>query len=167
MLTVLLDSIALTRLVGLATTVAASSVLCGCAVGRFGTLAAHVQLRGDLSDVTVYSIGLHLRARNDDPGAHLGFSKRIYTFAGADLSPPGWYVLRVPLPACTAVAQDLSTFGIDLATAPPAGGLSLGYVHTQIFARVPPDASVLIQYGPGLRIDKLSTLTETTSCATH
>lgn len=166
-LPILLEPTLWARLVRLAVVVAASSGLCGCAVGRFGTLAAHVQPRGDVSDVTVYSVGLHLRARADDPGAHLGFSKRTYTFAVADMSPPGWYVLRVPLPERAAVAQDLTTVGIDLATADPAGGLSIGYVHTQLFVRVPLDASVQIQFGPGLRIDKLSTLTETPPCATH
>lgn len=160
-LLVLLEPISLARV---AVLVAASNGLCGCAVGRFGTLAAHVQQRGDVSDVEVYSVGLHLRARAGDPGAHLGFSKRTYTFAADDMPAPGWYFLRVPLPERAAVAQNLMTVGIDVATGAPAAGLSIGYVHTQLFARVPLDASVQIRFGPGLRIDRLSTLTETPPC---
>jgi len=163
-----LDLLALTDpalLARVALLVAASSGLSGCAVGRVGVLAAHVQQRGEVSEVEVYSVGLHLRARADDPGGHLGFSKRTYTFAADDMPVPGWYFLRVPLPECAAIAQDLVTFGIDLTSAGPVGGLSVGYVHTQFFARVPLDSSILIQFGRGLRIDRLSTLTERPQCA--
>ena len=55
----------------------------GCAVGRNGTLAAQVQHDGTLTTVAVYSVGLHLRTRSDDLGAHLGLARRASVFAGA------------------------------------------------------------------------------------
>lgn len=142
------------------------AALSGCAVGSVGTLAANVQRRDTLSVLSVYSVGLHWRTRADDPGVHFGYSKRTYAFVVDDTLTPGWYFLSVPSPAGSAFAQDLMTIGMDLSAAAPQAGLSLGYVRTRLFARVPLDASVLIEYvGSDLRIEKLQTCVENTACA--
>ena len=142
------------------------TALSGCAVGSFGTLAVNIQHRDTLSVLSVYSVGLHVRTRADDPGAHFGYSKRTYAFAADDTLAPGWYFLSVPSAARSAFAQELLTVGADLSLGEPAAGLSLGYVYTRLLARVPLDACVLIQYvGSEVRIDKLQTCTEDTACA--
>lgn len=142
-----------------------SAALSGCAVGNVGTLVAQVQQRGNVSELSVYSVGLHLRNRADDPGAHLGVSRRTYFFLADGLLAPGWYLLRAPLAPVEAMAQDLMTVGIDFTTAAPEAGLSLGYTHTRLLARVPLDASVLIEYGADLRVEKFTVLKQESTCA--
>jgi hypothetical protein len=138
----------------------------GCAIGSFGTLAANVDRRDTVSVLSVYAVGLHLRTRADDRGAHLGYSRRVYTFAADDTLQPGWYLLRVPSPAGNALAQDMTTFGIELSVVAPEAGLSLGYIHTRLMARVPHDACVVIDYaGAGLGITRLQTFAEDAACA--
>lgn len=142
------------------------AALSGCALGSFGSLAANVERRDTLTVLSIYSVGLQLRTRADDPGLHFGYSKRSYTFAADDTLTPGWHFLRVPSPAQSAFAQDLMTIGLDLSVVAPEAGFSVGYVHTRLLARVPPDASVLIEYaGPELRIDKFRICAEDTRCA--
>lgn len=143
------------------------AALSGCAVGSVGTLVANVERRDTASVLSVYSVGLHLRTRPDDPGAHIGYSKRTYVFIADGTLAPGWYFLSVPSPARSALAQDLTTIGVDLSPAAPTAGLSLGYVHTRLLARVPWNACVLIEYfGSEMRINKLQTCEENT-CAMH
>lgn len=142
-----------------------SAALSGCAIGSVGTLAAHVQRHDNVSVLSIYSVGLHVRTQADDPGAHLGYSRRTYFFAVDDMLASGWYFLRAPSPERSAFAQDLMTLGIDLSTTAPDAGLSVGYAHTRLFARVPIDASVHIQFRSDLRIEKFSTLPEESSCA--
>lgn len=140
-------------------------MLSGCAVGNVGTLAANVERHDAVSVLSVYSVGLHLRTRGDDPGAHFGVSKRSHVFVGDDMPTPGWYFFRVPSPAREALAQDLTTFGVDLSTTAPAAGISLGYVHTRLIARVPSSADMLIEFvGHDLRIEKVKTCEENTAC---
>ena len=141
------------------------AALSGCAVGSIGTLAANVERHDTVSVLSVYSVGLHLRTRADDPGAHIGYSKRSHVFVADDTLASGWYFLNVPSPARSAFAQDLTTIGVDLSPAAPTAGISLGYVHTRLFARVPSNACVLIEYvGSELRINKLQTYEENTVC---
>lgn len=90
-------------------TIAMSAVLSACAIGNFGSLAAKVAQNGDVSTLDLYSVGLHLRTRPDDLGAHLGYSHRTYTSVSDGTLDPGWYFLRVPSPHGEAVAQDLTT----------------------------------------------------------
>jgi hypothetical protein len=142
------------------------TALSGCAVGSFGTLAANIQRRDTLTVLSVYSLGLHVRTRSDDPGANFGFSKRVYAFPADDELRPGWYFLSVPSPTARAFAQDLLTVGLDLSLAAPEPSVSVGYVFTRIFAEVPLDACVLIEYsGSDLRIDHFQTCAEDTVCA--
>lgn len=141
------------------------AALGACAVGGMGTLAAQVQQRDALSVLTVHSIGLHLRTREDDRGAHLGYSARTYAFGGDAALEPGWYFLSVPSPGRSAIAQDLMTFGMEVSTVNPLAGFTLGYAHNRLHARVPGDASLLIEYrGSNLRIDKLQICQENIEC---
>lgn len=157
----------LPRAAGRGLAMALCTALSGCAVGSFGTLAAHVDRRDTVSVLSVYAVGLHVRTRADDRGAHLGYSRRVYAFAADDGLQPGWYFLRVPSPARGAFAQDLRTVGVDISLAAPLAGLSLGYVHTRLLARVPLDACVLIDYaGAGLGIARIQTFAEVATCAT-
>lgn len=146
--------------------VALCSASSGCAVGSFGTLAANVERRDALSVMSVYAVGLHVRTRADDRGAHFGYSRRVYAFPADDTLQPGWYFLRVPSPDRSAFAQNLMTFGIDISVAAPDAGLSLGYSHTRLLARVPLDACVVIGYaGAGLGIARIQTFAEDAACA--
>lgn len=155
------------RWTGRGLSVALCTALSGCAVGSFGTLAANVERRDTVSVLSVYAVGLHVRTRADDRGAHFGYSRRVYAFAADDALQPGWYLLRVPSPARSALAQDMTTVGIDLSMALPEAGLSLGYVHTRLLARVPLEACVLIDYaGAGLGIARIQTFAEDAVCAT-
>ena len=142
------------------------TALSGCAVGSFGTLAANVESRDTVSVLSVYSVGVHLRTRADDPGGHIGYSKRSYVFVADGTLAPGWYFLSVPSPARSAYAQDLTTIGLELSAAAPIKGISLGYAHTRLLARMPSNACVLIEYvGPDLQVGKLKTCEEDTVCA--
>ncbi|MEO8314206.1 MAG: hypothetical protein ABI645_05370 [Pseudomonadota bacterium] len=141
------------------------AVLTGCALGNVGTLTANVERHDEVSVLSIYSVGLHLRSSADDPGAHFGFSKRSHVFVGDEALVPGWYFFRVPSPAGGALAQDLTTFGVDLSMTEPAAGISLGYVHTRLIARVPSNADMLIEFvGQDLRIEKMKTCEENTAC---
>lgn len=151
--------------------VALSALVCvgsgGCAVGGVGTLLAHVEPRETVSVLSVYSLGIHLRQRDDDPGAHVGYSRRTYTFAGRMDAAPGWHVMRVPAPTDSAIAQDLLTVGIDLTATAPEAGLTLGYLHTRLLARMPVDGDQVVEYtGAELRIHPLPTCSKDTPCAT-
>jgi len=135
--------------------------LSGCAVGSFGTVAAKVQRHETLSVMSVYSVGLHVRTRADDPGAHFGYSKRVYVFAADPSLATGWHFLRVPSPAAGALALDLLTIGVDASLAAPEGGVALGHAHTRFYARLPSGGCMLLKYvGPDLRIDKFITCSE-------
>ncbi len=123
-----------------------SGALSACAIGSVGTLAAKVERSGDVSVMDLYSAGLHLRTRPDDLGAHLGYSHRTYVFVSDDTLNPGWYFLRVPSPHRDAVAQDLMTAGIEYSVVAPLAGVTLGYSHSSLHARVPADESVYIEY---------------------
>jgi hypothetical protein len=135
--------------------------LSGCAVGNVGTMAANVQRHETLSVMSVYSVGLHVRTRADDPGAHFGYSKRVYVFAADPSLAPGWHFLSVPSPAAGALALDLLTIGVDASLAAPEAGIALGHAHTRFYARLPSDGCMLLKYvGPDLRIDKFITCAE-------
>lgn len=125
---------------------AAGVLLSGCAVGNIGTLAARVELHSSVAALDLYSVGLHWRTRPDDLGAHLGYSRRTYVFAVDPALAAGWYFIRVPLPQTEAVAQDLLTIGIEFSAVAPLAGLTLGYSHGGLLARVPADESFYIAY---------------------
>lgn len=131
---------------GLVLVLLATVALSGCAIGNVGTLAAKVERTGNVSTVDMYSAGLHLRTRPDDSGAHLGYSHRRYVFFSDGTLEPGWYIFKAPLPDREAVAQDLMTVGIELSTVAPTAGITLGYSHNRLHARVPVDESVYLQY---------------------
>lgn len=118
----------------------------GCAVGPIGTLAAQVQRAGAVTTLDVYSVGLHLRTRADDAGAHLGLTRRTSMFSDDSALQPGWYLFAVPSPAQPALAQDLLTLGLELSAQAPLAGLTLGYSHVSLHARLPADASVYLQF---------------------
>ena len=140
--------------------------LSSCAVGNFGILAANVQRRDNVSVLSVFSVGLHVRTRGDDPGAHFGYSRRSYAFAADDTLMPGWYFLSVPSPARPAFAQDLMTIGVEVSSAAPEAGFTLGYARTRLLARLPLEASVFIGYvGSDQLIDKFQIYSEDTVCA--
>jgi hypothetical protein len=124
----------------------ASTALSACAIGNFGTLAAKVERTGNIDAVELYSAGLHLRNRPDDLGAHLGYSHRRYVFVSDGTLVPGWYIFKAPLPHGEAVAQDLLTVGIELSTVAPVAGITIGYSHDRLRARVPVEDSVYVQY---------------------
>ncbi len=124
----------------------ATLVLSGCAIGNVGTLAAKVERNGDVSTVDMYSIGLHLRTRSDDSGAHLGYSHRKYVFDSESTLERGWYFFKSPLPDREAVAQDLMTVGIELSIVAPVAGITFGYCHNKIHTRTPVDESVYVQF---------------------
>ena len=151
--------------------VALSALACGafggCAVGGVGTLLAHVEPREMVSVLSIYSLGIHLRQRDDDPGVHVGYSRRSYTFAGRMDATPGWHVMSVPAPTDSAIAQDLLTIGLDVTATAPEAGLTLGYLHTRLLARMPVDGDQVIEYaGTNLRIHPLPACSKDTPCAT-
>ena len=127
-------------------TIAMSTALSACAIGNLGSLAAKVAKNGDVSTLDLYSVGLHLRTRPDDLGAHLGYSHRTYVFESDETPDPGWYFLVVPSPRRDAVAQDLTTIGIEVSTVAPLAGITLGYSHNSLYARIPADESVYVEY---------------------
>lgn len=138
----------------------------GCAVGSAGTVVAYVQQRSGVTVVSIYSLGVHWRTWEDDPGAHVGYSKRTYSFSTAAGILPGWHFLKVPLPPGRSVAQDLMTVGMEWSTQAPASGLTLGYARTRVLARVPIDASLLIEYqGTDLGVGRLRICSEDDVCA--
>jgi hypothetical protein len=142
-----------------------SAVLSACAIGNVGTLAAKVERNGDVSVLDLYSVGLHLRTRPDDFGAHLGYSHRTYVFVSDDTLNPGWYFLRVPSLRRDAVAQDLMTVGIEYSAVAPLAGFTLGYSHDRLHARVPADESVYIEYAGGdTRVVRLEYCREEEPC---
>lgn len=144
------------------------ALLGGCAVGSVGALAANIERRDTVAVMSVYSVGLHARTRTEDPGVHLGYSKRVYVFAADDSIMPGWHFLNVPSPASSAFALDSLTIGLDVSLAAPQAGISLGQTHTRLHARMPSDACVLIEYlGPDVRIDKHRACAEDSRCAHH
>ena len=121
-------------------------VLSGCAIGNAGTLASKVERNGNVSTITMYSIGLHLRTRSDDSGAHLGYSHRKYVFDSESTLEQGWYFFNAPLPERESVAQDLMTVGIELSIVAPVAGITLGYCHNTLHTRTPVDGSVYVQF---------------------
>ena len=131
---------------GVVLVLVATAGLSACAIGNIGTLAAKVERTGNVATVDMYSAGLHLRTRPDDSGVHLGYSHRTYVFVSESTLEPGWYIFKAPLPEREAVAQDLMTVGIELSTVAPTAGITLGYSHDRLHARVPVDESVYVQY---------------------
>ncbi|MFQ3234972.1 MAG: hypothetical protein ACI9C4_000525 [Paraglaciecola sp.] len=121
-------------------------LLNGCAIGNVGTLASKVERSGNVSTVDMYSIGLHLRTRSDDSGAHLGYSHRQYVFDSESTLQQGWYFFKAPLPEREAVAQDLMTIGVELSIVAPVAGITLGYCHNKLHTRTPVDGSVYVQF---------------------
>lgn len=121
-------------------------VLSGCAIGNVGTLASKVERNGNVATVDMYSIGLHLRTRSDDSGAHLGYSYRQYVFDSESTLEQGWYFFNAPLPERESVAQDLMTVGIELSIVAPVAGITLGYCHNKLHTRTPVDGSVYVQF---------------------
>jgi hypothetical protein len=149
----------------LAASLAVATATGGCAVGSYGTMAAHVQHRETVTFLSVYSVGFHLRTREDDPGAHVGYSRRTYSLPADDSLSAGWHFLSVPSSRFGAIAQDLTTLGLELSFARPDRGLTLGYARQRLFARVALDDSVLIEYaGPDLRVVGFKTCQEAASC---
>lgn len=129
-------------------------------------MAAHVQQRASVTVMSIYSLGAHWRTWSDDQGAHVGYSKRTYTFATVAGMLPGWHFLKVPLPDGRSVAQDLVTLGMEWSTQAPVTGLTLGYARTRILARVPIGVSVLIEYeDTDLNVRRLMVCTEDEECA--
>ena len=144
---------------------AAGVLLSGCAVGNIGTLAAKVELHSSTATLDLYSVGLHWRTRPDDLGGHLGYSRRTYVFAVDTTLAAGWHLIRVPLPQTEAVAQDLLTIGIEFSAVAPLAGLTLGYSHGGLMARVPADASIYIAYaGSNRRVVALRICKEEEPC---
>lgn len=124
----------------------ATVALSGCAIGNVGTLATKVERNGNVSTIDMYSIGLHLRTRSDDSGAHLGYSHRKYVFDSKSTLEQGWYFFKAPLPDREAVAQDLITVGIELSIVEPVTGIMFGYSHNKLHTRTPIDRSVYVQF---------------------
>jgi hypothetical protein len=121
-------------------------VVNGCAVGNIGTMAAKVEHFEGVRVVEVYSVGLHIRTRMDDTGAHLGYSQRKYIFSDRARGQSSWHFFRVPLPSDEAVAQDFKTVGVDVTTNEPESGIAIGYQHTTLHARAPVGTSVYLEY---------------------
>jgi len=121
-------------------------IFIGCAVGNIGTLAAKVQYLAGAHSIELHALGLHVRTRADDAGAQFGYSIRRYVFLDSAKVEDGWYFFRVPLPDMESTAQDLKTFGIEASTVAPEAGISIGYQHTVLYARVQPWASFYLQY---------------------
>jgi len=145
--------------------IASAATLSSCAIGNVGTLAAKLEQCGDLSVLSVFSAGIHLRTHPDDFGADLGYSRRRYTFV-SDVAPSeGWYFFRLPSPDLHTIAQDLTTFGIEIAAVTPIKGIALGYSHNLLLARVPADESVYIEYsGSERRVVKFNYFGKEYSC---
>lgn len=117
----------------------------GCAIGSYGLLAAKVRVHGDVATIATQSIGLQLRTRADDRGAHFGYSNRTYVVP-RDQAPrvsPGWYLFRIPDVPAPALSVQSSTYGIEWSLNEPVAGISIGYAYTDIFARLPLDGSML------------------------
>ena len=139
--------------------------LSACAIGNVGTLAAKVERNGEVTILDLYSAGLHLRTRPDDLGAHFGYSRRTYVFVSDDTVDPGWYFLQVPSLHCDAVAQDLMTVGIEFSAVAPLSGVTLGYSHSRLHARVPVHESIYIEYaGTDTRVVRLEYCKEEDAC---
>ncbi|WP_291982987.1 hypothetical protein [Candidatus Accumulibacter sp. ACC005] len=142
-----------------------SGALSACAIGNVGTLAAKVEINGDACILDLYSAGLHLRTRPDDFGAHFGYSHRTYVFPADDTLRPGWYFLWFPATHHTALAQELMTIGLEISAVTPLAGVSLGYSHNTLSARLPSDESVYIEYaGNDVHVVSLQYCTEGKPC---
>ncbi len=119
----------------------------GCAVGNIGTLAGKVSHFEGTSLIELYSIGLHIRTRSDDSGLHFGFSERdYYLLENNKKIQGGWYLFCVPFPNSESVAQNLTTYGMDISLMSPESGISLGYQQTIFHYRVSPWSSFYIEY---------------------
>ena len=113
----------------------------------------------------MYSIGLHLRTRSDDAGAHLGYSHRKYVFESQSTLEQGWYIFKTPLPDREAIGQDLMTFGIELSIIAPLEGITFGYSRNQLYTRIPIDRSVYVQFDSNnTRVEKVKYCNEDEPC---
>lgn len=129
----------------IATAALAVSCVSGCAVGNFGTIGAQVKDFSGGQTVEMHVVGLHLRTRLDDAGGGFGYSGRTYVFNDTSLAS-GWHFFHVPLPHTEAVALARRSLGVEISTVEPVSGLTVGYEHTRLRARVPTDSSVYLEY---------------------
>ena len=129
----------------IATAVLAVGCVSGCAVGNFGTIGARVEDFSGGQIIEMHAVGLHLRIRLDDAGGGLGYSSRTYVFGDTSLVP-GWHFFHVPLPNAEAVALARRSLGVEISTVEPVSGLTIGYEHTRLRARVPADSSIYLEY---------------------
>lgn len=127
-------------------------VLSGCAVQNVGFLAAEVTKAKGSTVVDVYSVGVHLRTRNDDPGLTIGAARRSYVFADTEAIEfrPGWHYFVAPLSNVQAVALDTRAVGIEIRAGAPDLSLTVGLSADTILAQVPRDSSVIsrLSYAP-------------------
>ena len=115
-------------------------------MGSVGTIAGKVSHDNGTSHIELYSIGMHLRTRTDDLGAHLGFSERHYYFFEDKELKSGFYVFFVPFPKSESIAQKLTTYGLDISLAQAEPGISMGFQETFLKARVFPWSSFYLEY---------------------
>jgi hypothetical protein len=118
----------------------------GCSVGNYGVIAARVVNADGALVVDVYSVGVNLRTRVDDPGITVGASRRSYIFAPdrADLDE-GWHYLRVSMPDRPSVAQETESIGFDVRSGSPGLSFDLGYSETAVLARADRGSSLTMQ----------------------
>lgn len=145
----------------IATAVLAVSCVSGCAVGNFGTIGARVKDFSGGQIVEMHVVGLHLRTRLDDAGGGFGYSGRTYVFNDTSLTS-GSHFFHVPLPHTEAVALARRSLGVEISTVEPVSGLTIGYEHTRLRARVPTDSSVYLEYN-----ESASDIVEYIQCKGH
>jgi hypothetical protein len=123
--------------------VLAAALLGGCAFDNVGLLASRVTSAEGAWVVDVYSAGVYLHTRADDPGLQLGAGRRSYVFDKRDEHEltPGWHYFTVPLPDRPSYARDSRSYGLDTTFASNDLGLTLGLRATTVMARVAADDS--------------------------
>lgn len=132
---------------GSATILVGMLCVSGCALGNVGMIGAHIQDFTGGQTVEIHVAGFHLRTRSDDAGASLGYTRRTYVFGAATSLPTGWHFFHIPLPSIDVIALDKHSLGVDISSVEPFQGLTIGYDHTQLRARVRIDSSIYLEYG--------------------
>ena len=120
------------------------TVATGCASGTAGLVSGNVLQADGARVIVVRGYGLQLRGTPPDAGLTLGYARRTYVYPDGipGLPQPGRYYGWVPQPATAPVAWDGRAIGIDLRTAGPNIGITLGLRATSVLAVVPAGESV-------------------------
>ena len=129
------------------------SFLGGCAFNSIGLVAARQTDVPGAKVVDIYSLGVHLRTWNHDPGLSFGVNKRSYVFPSLseDTVKTVWYYGAVRWPKVEPVFTHSRNFGLELNGGMPEIGLTLGYRNRAMLTHIGNNTSIAMQlsYRPG------------------